>query len=47
MGNAGAKAIGMEKAFTETKDSVAGVVAQVCPHLKHRSWFSEEFIDVI
>ena len=31
MGNAGARAIGMEKAFTETKDSVAGVVAQVCP----------------
>ena len=29
MGNAGARAIGMEKAFTETKDSVAGVVAQV------------------
>lgn len=30
MGNAGARAVGMEKAFIEIKDSVAGVVAQVC-----------------
>lgn len=35
MGNAGARAVGMEKAFVDTKDSVAGVVAQVCPHFRH------------
>ncbi|KAL6716010.1 hypothetical protein ACLMJK_006972 [Lecanora helva] len=28
MGNTGARAIGLEKAFTETKDSVAGIVTQ-------------------
>lgn len=36
MGNAGAKLVGMKEAPVTTKDSVAGVVAQVCLFLSLR-----------
>lgn len=45
MGNTGARAFGMEKAFTETKDSVAGIVAQVCPHSRHLLYFWKKRTD--